>query len=150
MLTVNMQTNSFDLHFMLHAADLLEERLRERLAPLGLRPRQARILDALARLEPVSQVKLAREFNVTPASISTMTTRLIEAGYVVRVVSRQERRAHELRLTEHGHNCLADVYAAWRDIDEMIGREIGSEEAKQLAALTRQLRDRLGGRGPGA
>ena len=148
MLTVNMQTNSFDLHFMLHAADLLEERLRERLAPLGLRPRQARIFDALARLEPVSQVKIAREFNVTPASISTMTARLIDAGYVVKVVDPHEKRAFKLRLTEQGRSCLADVYKAWRDIDEMIAQEIGPEATKQLANRTRELRDRLGGRGP--
>lgn len=133
---------------MLHAADLLEDCLRERLAPLKLRPRQARILDALARLEPASQVTLSREFNVTPASISTMTSRLMEAGYIMRVVDPQEKRAHALRLTDLGRSCLADVHAAWRDIDDMIANELGAEEAKQLASLTRQLRDRLGGHGP--
>lgn len=145
-----MQTDTFNLHFLLHSAKLLEERLRARLAPLNLRPRQARILDGLARLEPASQVKLAREFNVSPASMSTMTARLIDAGYVIRVVDPQEKRAHELRLTELGRNCLSDVYAAWRDVDDMIVCELGEEAAKQLAELTRELRDRFGGRKPGA
>lgn len=119
--------------------------------PFDLRGlRLARILDALARLERVSQVKLVREFNVTPASSSTMTTRLIDAGYIIRVVDPLEKRAHELRLTELGRSGLLDVCAAWRDIDEMIGREIGTDAAKQLSLLTRELRDRLGGNGPSA
>lgn len=141
---------SFRLHFLLHSADLLEDRLQKRLAPLDIRPRQARILDALARMEPASQVRLARAFHVTAASMSTMTARLIEAGFITRETDPEEARAHVLRLTERGRGLLVDIHAAWRDIDRLIERRLGPEKAALLADLTGELRDSLGDRVPGA
>lgn len=144
-----MTTAPFTLHSLLHTADLLEDRLRERLAGIGVRPRQARVIDALARMEPASQVALARAFDITPASMSTMTTRLIEAGHITREVDPDEARAHMLRLTPLGHGLLSEIHAAWRDIDRLIETSIGTADAARLAELTRALRDALGGRVPG-
>ena len=88
-----MTTGPYTLHHLLHSADLVEDALRQRLARIDMRPRQARIIDALARMEPASQVALARAFDITPASMSTMTARLIEAGFVTREVDPEEARA---------------------------------------------------------
>ena len=68
-----MQFDTVKLHYLLHAATLVEEKLRHRLSEIGISPRQARVIDALARMGAVSQIALAREFAVTPASMSTMT-----------------------------------------------------------------------------
>ena len=147
--TIRMATDRFALHFLLHAADLVEDDLRRRLASLGMRPRQARVIDALSRMEPCSQVRLAREFDVTPASMSTMTVRLIEAGYVSRETDPDEARAHVLRLTESGRDLLSAIHATWREVDAMIAERIGSGPATELAKRARALRDALGGRAPG-
>lgn len=145
-----MATDAFSLHFLLHAAALVEEQLRERLAEIGIRPRQARIIQALSRMEPASQVSLAREFDITPASMSTMTVRLIEAGFVSREPHPDEARSNVLRLTERGRGLLSDIHAAWRDIDALIADRLGADDATTLARMTRNLRDSLGGRVPGA
>ena len=123
--------------------------MRERLAEIGIRPRQARIIDALSQMEPASQVALAREFDITPASMSTMTVRLIEAGFISREAHPDEARSNVLRLTERGRGLLSDIHAAWRDMDALIAERIGPTEAEALARLTRVLRDSLGGRVPG-
>ena len=146
---VRMQTDSFKLHWLLHSATLLEDHLRARLATLSIHPRQARVIDALSRMEPASQVQLARAFGTKPASMSTMTTRLIDAGYITREIDPSESRAHVLRLTEQGRGLLSDIHAAWRDIDRLIEERIGSDSAARLADLARELRDNLGGRVPG-
>ena len=143
-------TDTFALHFLLHSANLVEEELRKRLALIDMRPRQARVIDALARMEPASEVALAREFGVTPASMSTMTARLIEGGYITREVDPSETRSNILRLTSLGHDLLSDIHVAWRDIDALIVERLGADDAEQLAALTRALRDGLGGRAPGS
>lgn len=83
-------------HPILHAAAVLEERLRERLAPLGITPRQARILVALDRLGAASQAVLADEFQVKAASMSTMTSRLIANGFINRQMSVADKRAMRL------------------------------------------------------
>lgn len=144
-----MATHKFNLHLLLHSASLVEDELRQRLARIGVLPRQARTLDALARMEPASQVRLAQEFGVAPSSMSTMTARLIQAGFITRETDPKEARAHVLRLTDRGRGLLADIHAAWRDIDRLIEERIGAENAGHLADLTRALRDRLGGHVPG-
>ncbi|MEP0454506.1 MAG: MarR family winged helix-turn-helix transcriptional regulator, partial [Roseibium sp.] len=65
-----------------HCAHLLDERLRVLLKPLGLHAGQARVLHALNRMGKASQRQLADEFNVTPASMSQMTKRLINNGFI--------------------------------------------------------------------
>lgn len=145
-----MITDSCTLHFLLHSASLVEERLRERLAEIGIRPRQARIIQALSEKESASQAALARAFDVTPASMSTMTVRLIEAGFISREAHPDEARSNVLRLTERGRALLSDIHAAWRDMDALIAEQIGPTETETLARLTRALRDSLGGRAPGA
>ncbi|MBY5933954.1 MarR family transcriptional regulator [Tateyamaria omphalii] len=133
---------------MLHSADLIEQHLRIELEPLGLRPRQARVLNALGRVGTCSQVELARAFNVSPASMSTMTQRLVQGGYILREVDPDERRTNTLRLTEKGKALLSDVHAAWRNVDKIIENAIGSDNADQLADLAFDLRDALGGQPP--
>jgi DNA-binding MarR family transcriptional regulator len=139
---------SRDFHFLLHAADLVERELRLRLAPLGLGPRQARILDALHLLGSVSQVRLAREFSITPASMSTMAARLVAAGLIQRETNPNEARENLLVLTKKGENCIVQIEHVWATVDVMIAEKIGSEDAELLFALTHQLRDAMGGRGP--
>ena len=144
-----MTTDRFQLHLLLHSADLLEDELRRRLAAIDVRPRQARILDALSRMEPASQIGIAREFNLTPASMSTMTARLIDAGFISRETDPSEARSNLLRLTDSGRSKLSDIHKAWREVDAVIADKIGTENAATLAKLMRDLRDGLGGRVPG-
>ena len=142
--------DAFNLHYMLHSANLVEERLRLRLADIGISPRQARVIDARARMGAVSQVALAREFGITPASMSTMTARLIAANIITRKIDPEEARSNIVELTQRGRELLSVVHAGWRDIDALIADKLGAEDAAHLAALTRSLRDRLGGKVPGA
>lgn len=143
-----MNTETFNLHFLLHAADLVEEHLRRRLAGLDIRPRQARVLDALNRMGSASQIDLARAFDITPASMSTMTARLITAGFIWREADPDEARSNVLRLTARGQDLLADIHDAWKDIDRLLVDTIGSENTQILAKLTLALRDGLGERTP--
>jgi len=144
-----MLSDDFALHYLLHSARLLDERVREVMERFGMRHRQARIIDALSRMEPTSQAALAREFNVTQASMSTMTARLIEAGYVSREIHPSEARSNVLRLTTHGRGMLAEIHAAWNAIDDVIADCLGAEDAETFARLARTLRDGLGGHVPG-
>lgn len=132
-------------HPILHAATLLEDRLRERLAPLGITPRQARVLVALDRMGSASQVQLVEEFQIKPASMSTMTVRLIANGYVKRQISGEDKRTNVLVLTDEGRAFLKEIYKSWGDIDAFIIKTLGfeqarhhSEEALELALALRQ------------
>ena len=149
MLSFSMLIDQHDFHGLLHSAELIETRLRSRLAPLGILPRQARIIEAMARLGPVSQVDLATEFGVTSASMSTMTDRLATAGYITRRVDPDSRRQNIIELTSEGRALLAGIDKAWTSVDDAI-REVLGEGSAPFFYLARHLRDGLGGIIPGA
>ncbi|WP_411828004.1 MarR family winged helix-turn-helix transcriptional regulator [Luteolibacter sp. AS25] len=144
-----MQPDSFRLHLLLHSADLVERELERRLGKYGIRPRQARILDALERMGSSAQSEIAREFGVSPASMSTMTARLLSAGLISRKVDPNEIRSNAIELTNKGRTMLEQVHKVWLEIDQFIEETIGKKEAETLAELTRSVRDKLGGKVPG-
>jgi len=136
-------------HALLHSADLLEKRLTERLAPLGVRPRQARILVAIDVIGPTSQTVLAREFDVTKGSMSTMIDRLLALGLVARRKSRTDKRGDVVTLSQAGRRMVMDIRTAWQDIDSMIEAMLGTEREHLLAELASDLKTALGGKIPG-
>ncbi len=143
-----MQMIEHDFHGLLHSADLVETALRRKLAPLGIQPRQARVVEALARMGPVSQADLAAAFRITPASMSTMTDRLAAAGYLTRTVDPASRRQNLLELTAKGRNLLAAIDEAWSAVDDTI-RVVLGDDAATFFHQARRLRDGLGGTIPG-
>ncbi|MFZ1470612.1 MAG: MarR family winged helix-turn-helix transcriptional regulator [Paracoccaceae bacterium] len=143
-----MKTNQHNFHGLLHSADLIEAELRRRLAPLGIQPRQARVLEAMGRMGPVSQSDLATAFGITSASMSTMTDRLLAAGYITRAVDPASRRQNALELTDKGRTLLAGIGEAWAAVDDRIRDALGTDAAT-LFDLARRLRDGLGGSIPG-
>ena len=96
-----------------------------------------------------SQTKLAKEFGLTAASMSTMAVRLLEAGLIERRVDEREIRSNVLRLSKHGKSLLKSIYSEWQAMDREISDAIGSGNAEQLAEFTYQLRNNLGGFTPG-
>lgn len=140
--------HDYQFHAVLHAADLVEERLREQLAPFDIRPKQARVLSALDILGAVSQVELARRINVTAGSMSTMVTRLEKLGLITRTRHPDERRSDVLSLTKTGESHLKDIHLTWKEMDEHIETAIGRDKCLMLAELSEELRMALGGRVP--
>jgi DNA-binding MarR family transcriptional regulator len=143
-----MQADQHRFHGLTHSADLLEAELRRRLAPLGLQHRQARVIEAMARMGPVSQANLAAEFAITAASMSTMTDRLLAAGYISRAPDPASRRQNVLELTEKGLAQLPGIEAAWSAVDRAINEVLG-DDADRFLRLALRLRDGLGGKAPG-
>jgi DNA-binding MarR family transcriptional regulator len=144
-----LPNQSRNFHFLLHAAHLVEARLRKRLESLGVQPRQARILDAVSRMGETSQIRLAEEMSVTQASMSTMVLRLVELNLITKRVDADELRSNIIAITPHGRELLAGIYRLWAETDREIEATIGLENTDELTRLTLQLRNALGGFTPG-
>lgn len=143
-----MKVDGHDFHGLLHGASLVETVQRRALAPLGVLPRQARVIEAMARMGAVSQTELAAAFGVTSASMSTMTDRLLAAGYITRTTDPDSRRQNVLELTERGRMLLDGIADAWTAVDDSIRAVLGAD-APTFFDLARRLRDGLGGTPPG-
>lgn len=142
-----MPVDEHSFHGLLHGASLVEAELRRHIAPLGIHPRQAQILDVMDRTGPVSQVDLAAEFGVTSASMSTMADRLLTAGYITRVSNPASRRQNVLELTPKGRKLIDGIAAAWTMVDATISGALG-KDAATFFKMAQQLRDNLGGAVP--
>lgn len=136
-------------HALLHSADLLERRLTERLTPVGIRPRQARVLVAIDVIGPASQTVLAQEFDLTKGSMSTMIDRLLAMGLVQREKSETDRRGDVVTLSPAGARMVLDIRRVWEDIDSMVEEMLGFEKQRMLAELSDELKTALGGKIPG-
>ncbi len=64
--------------------------------------RQVSILDHLDATAPSMLADLASHLGVTPATMSIAVGRLVDEGYVTRVVDPADRRKVQLRLTDAG------------------------------------------------
>lgn len=135
-----------NFHSLLHSADLVEKNLSTLLSSVGLRPKQARVINVLKRLGTASQVELAEWFGVTAASMSTMIDRLLAAKFVVRHKNPADQRIDVVALTPQGEALVEEIRCVWRDVDKLIIAAIGEEKAEQLTALTRELKTALGGK----
>ncbi|KAA3621230.1 MAG: MarR family transcriptional regulator [Proteobacteria bacterium] len=144
-----MLIDQHDFHGLLHSAELIESALRQQLATLDILPRQARVLEAMGRTGPVSQTDLAAAFGITSASMSTMTDRLLAAGYITRTIDPASRRKNVLELTDKGQTLLGGIGEAWTAVDNVI-RDVLGTDSETFFDLARRLRNGLGGTVPGA
>jgi len=143
-----MSTELAKLHPFLHSAALQEKRVEKMLNPFGVRHRQAIILESLQRSGPASQRHLAKEFGVSPGSMSSMTERLVTLGFIAQNTNPDDRRSDILEITPAGEAVLEDVQGVWRDGDEMIEAVLGAGEAERFFSMCEQLRRALGGHAP--
>lgn len=116
------------------------------MTPIGIKPRQARILNALSRMGEVSQNELAEQFDVTSGSMSTMIERLEKVQLIERRKNPDDRRVDLITLSKRGALVLTEIRDVWCEIDELIEEKLGSQKFAQLSELTKELKFAMGGK----
>ena len=134
------------LHLLLHSARLVEGRLRDELAPLGLSQEQARYLDALFEHGPMSVTALAHGLHLSQPAATTMVKRLIADRLVVSSPDPKDARASLVALTERGVRSVHGAHEVWRRVER--GLEGSPKETARLHRALRTLLDRLGEQPP--
>lgn len=145
-----MNNQPYKLQPLIHVARLLEDRLREELAPIGIGPRKARVMNVLHLMGAASQAELVREFDISAASMSTMTSRLEAGGFITRTIDGRGAHQIQLRLTRKGTDLIGQIHEAWAKVDQVIDEAIGEDTAHSLATWAGELRNALGGQVAGA
>ena len=78
------------------------EHVRDPQTGVDVSARQVSILDHLDADQPTMLSEIADHLGVTPATMSLAVGRLVEQGYVTRVIDPVDRRKVQLRLTRAG------------------------------------------------
>ena len=115
------------------------DRFAERVAELGLTPRDAGAIRVLGRTPGISQRELATRLGTTPSRIVPLLDSLEERALVERSRSERDRRNYELSLTETGQALLAPLRVIAESHQRAVLAALTTEEQVQLAGLLAKL-----------
>ncbi len=109
------------------------ERFAAKIEKLGLKPKHAGLLTALAAGAADSQQGLAVKLGVAPSLMVTLADQLEALGAVARVRDPADRRRQVLTLTDHGRKLLAECAALARALDDEITAGLSASQRSALA-----------------
>jgi len=98
--------------------------------------RQVSIMDHLDAESPTMLMDLAEHLGVTPATMSIAVGRLVDQGYVTRVLDPVDRRKVQLRLTEAGVRvCAANSVLEPTLVEQMLDHLTAADRRAALQGL---------------
>lgn len=105
--------------------------LAEALRPLGLTPAQAEVLRVLSVEQPLTLMNLGERLVCENGSPSRLVSGMVDAGWILRETSPQDKRAVLLRLSEKAEAvmpALLQVEKTFHDsIEGLLAQQTGSE-----------------------
>lgn len=102
---------------------------------IDLTPVQYAAMAKIAEIDGVDQATLAGLIAYDRATITGVADRLVQKGYIERVVSPRDRRARELHLTDQGREIFAKVSPAVQQAQQSMLAGLDGEEQSELLRL---------------
>jgi DNA-binding MarR family transcriptional regulator len=111
----------------------------ERLAEIGLEPREVMLFRFVAITEGRSQGEVARAIGLPASRIVGLVDRLEGQGWLERRTSANDRRTRALHLTAKGRAMLQRIMTISAEHEADLTRGLGPAERDELIALLRRL-----------
>ncbi len=109
--------------FLVHDVSRMRRTLFDQaMRPLGITRSQWWVLSQLSRhgRAGMLQKELARDLDVGKVTVGGLIDRLENAGYVMRVPEKDDRRAKRILITKRGHEILQDMVAVGHRLNGII------------------------------
>lgn len=116
---------------------VLNKRLREGLAPLGMTVPHYTALSVFRVMGTLSNAQLAERTMVSPQSANEMVKAMEAKGWIERSPDPSHGRIIRIGLTDAGLDCLQQCDAVVRKVEEMMFPDISDEERAWLRAQLR-------------
>ncbi|MDE3028125.1 MAG: MarR family transcriptional regulator [Paracoccaceae bacterium] len=107
-------------------------------AGFDLTPVQFSAMDVINTHPGIDQASVASMIAYDRATIGGVVDRLVKKGYLKRIISRRDRRARELALTDEGRQTFAAVLPVVRALQTEILANLTEHEGVSLLALVRK------------
>ncbi|MCB1361874.1 MAG: MarR family transcriptional regulator [Rhodobacter sp.] len=114
---------------------------RAREAGFDLTSVQFAAMDAIREKPGIDQAGVAAMIAYDKATIGGVIDRLVAKGLVARSVSERDRRAREVRLTEHGQRIFDALLPVVRDLQDDILAPLTPEDRARFLDLSRRVID---------
>ncbi|MFI1656505.1 MarR family winged helix-turn-helix transcriptional regulator [Streptomyces sp. NPDC020472] len=119
-------------------------RFGERVGGLGLAPPDVGLLRMIATEPGRSQRSLAADLGVVPSRVVALIDSLEKKGFVERRRSAEDRRHHELYLSEEGRRVLGRVREVAALHEDDLFAALDEEDRARLAALLGRIAEQQG------
>lgn len=116
----------------------LERVSNEAMRPLGLTAAQADALVVIGQAGPISLKDLGELLIAEAGHPSRLVDRLVEAGYVERRASSEDRRRIVISLTPAGRRLEKRIQAAREQLFELTRQVLGERDVEPALALLRE------------
>jgi DNA-binding MarR family transcriptional regulator len=116
---------------------VLNRRLRDGLAPLGMNVSHYTALSVFRALGTISNAQLAERTMMSPQSANEMVKAMEAKGWIERSPDPDHGRIIHIRLTEEGTACLRRCDGVVRDVEEAMFPDLSADERARLHAQLR-------------
>jgi DNA-binding MarR family transcriptional regulator len=116
---------------------VLNKRLRDGLAPLGMTVPHYTALSVFRALGTISNAQLAERTMMSPQSANEMVKAMEAKGWIEKSPDPDHGRIIRISLTEEGTACLERCDGVVRHVEEMMFPELSEDERARLHAQLR-------------
>lgn len=117
---------------MIITNQLHKRTLEKNLENVGIHRAQHRVLMTLSRKVFHSQAELAKELEITPATIAVSLKALERDGLIQKTVKREDNRVNFIELTDMGKQMVEESMEFFYFVDREMYRDFTSEELQTL------------------
>jgi len=109
----------------------------------ALSMRQLHYLDMINRLGHPTLSELAQELGVSRPSVTAAVTKLMEAGFVAKVASDEDRRVSHVHLAKKGHRIVKLHDAVPQSVADLFTNALNKRELRELVRMLNKVIIRL-------
>ena len=140
----NINTKNMPLQMLFHQVGHMHKHyFMQLLNQMNLKPGQAGILFVLNRYGELSQRELADRIGVRPPSVTVAIQKMEKNMYIVRRPDECDQRITRIRITEKGKDCVKSMNQLVGQTEEVLFRNMSSEEIMLLRRLLLQMRENI-------
>lgn len=99
---------------------------------LHIAPSESQLLQLVSEVQPVSLKELAMAMHLTPGAVTQLVEGLVQAKYVTRTPSAQDRRMAVVALTPEGGRVTASIR---RDKQELFAKLVANLSDEELTSF---------------
>jgi len=113
------------------------------LSKVKLHKGQPMLLKLLSNKDGIPQSSLAKELEITPATVSAMVKRMEKAGFIVRRRNAQDERLSNVYITEAGKKLSLQLNGFQNEMEEIVFDGFSAEEKKTLEGFLERIVENL-------
>ncbi|MDR2993798.1 MarR family winged helix-turn-helix transcriptional regulator [Bacillus cereus] len=128
------------LGYLVHRTDVkMSNYFTKRLKPYGVTPEQWGIISVLSSQRGTTQKELAEAIDKDQTTVVRMIQSMERKGIVKKALNDQDRRSHNLFLTEKGDELKKTILPVVQDAHNFVTSNLSEEEIEQLKTLLNKL-----------